>query len=114
MLPSAASIAVRTPYASCRSLLPLTYPNGDVVPEALLELIEAELCEVFGGVANDARGSARGLSKKGHQLRMDSMVVLEVMTQELDKDWWKEFRHRTQTLFRQNELDMRAIAMERL
>ncbi|ERR1700712_2738555 len=94
--------------------LPLTYPNGDLVPEAIFELIEAELTETFGGATEYSRGSARGLWKKGHQLETDSLVVFEVMTKELDKDWWKGFRHRTQTLFRQEELLVRATTIEHL
>jgi len=94
--------------------LPLTYPSRDLVPAAIFELIEAELSERFGGVTEYARGSARGLWKTGHQLEADSLVVLEVMTKELDKDWWEEFRHRTQTLFRQEELVVRVTSIERL
>jgi len=94
--------------------LPLTYPNGDLVPEAIFELIEAELTEAFGGVTEYARGSARGLWKEGSQLERDSLVVVEVMTKELDKDWWKEFRHRAQALFRQEELLVRATSIQRL
>ena len=41
--------------------LPLTYPNGDPVPESIFELIEGELTETFGGVTEYARGSTRGL-----------------------------------------------------
>jgi|SRR4051812_37962424 len=94
--------------------LPLTYRSGDLVPEAIFELIEAELTETFGGVTEYARGSARGLWENDHHLEKDSLVVLEVMTKKLDKDWWKEFRHRTQSLFRQEELLVRTTIIERL
>jgi len=94
--------------------LPLTYPSGDLVPEPIFELIEAELTETFGGVTEYARGSTHGLWENGHHLEKDSLVVLEVMTKDLDKDWWKEFRHRTQTLFRQEQLLVRATIVERL
>lgn len=94
--------------------LPLTYPNGDRVPEAIFELVEAELTETFGGVTEYARGSARGLWKKNQRTQADSLVVLEIMTKHLDKDWWKEFRHRTQSLFHQDELLVRAAASDRL
>ena len=56
--------------------LPLTYPNGDAVPEAIFQLIESELTEMFGGVTEYARGSARGLWKTDHQLEADALVVL--------------------------------------
>jgi len=94
--------------------LPLTYPNGDPVPESIFELIEGELTETFGGVTEYARGSTRGLWNKDGHLEVDSLVVLEVMTKDLEKDWWKEFRHRTQALLRQEELLVRTATSERL
>ena len=36
------------------------------------------------------------------------------MTKDLDKDWWKDFRHRTQALLHQEELLVRATVSERL
>jgi len=42
------------------------------------------------------------------------LVVIEVMTKELDKGWWKEFRHRTQALFHQEELVLRSTEFERI
>ena len=94
--------------------LPLTYPNGDPVPESIVELIEGELTETFGGVTEYARGSTKGLWNKDGHLEVDSLVVLEVMTKDLEKDWWKEFRHRTQALLRQEELLVRTATSERL
>lgn len=94
--------------------LPLTYPNGDAVPEAIFQLIESELTEVLGGVTEYARRSARGLWKTDHSLEADALVVFEVMTKDLDKDWWRDFRHRTQALLHQEKLLVRATVSERL
>ena len=94
--------------------LPLSYPNGDPIPEAISELIETELTETFGGVTEYARGSVRGLWRKNDELSVDTLVVLEILSRDLDKDWWKEFRHRTQALLRQEELLIRSAIVERL
>ena len=94
--------------------LPLTYPNGDPVPESIFELIEGELTETFGGVTEYVRGSTRGFWRKDGHPKADSLVVLEVMTKDLEKDWWKEFRHRTKALLRQEELLVRTAPCERL
>ena len=95
-------------------LLPVTYPNGDPIPKAIFELIEGELTETFGSVTTYARGSTRDLWNDDHRLKADSLVVLEMTVKVLDKDWWKAFRHRTQALFRQEELLIRATITERL
>jgi len=50
--------------------LPVQYPGGDPVPEAIFELVQAELTEVFGGVTKYARGSARGFGRRAETLKL--------------------------------------------
>ena len=94
--------------------LPLTFPDGTGVPESLMAIVQAELTERFGGVTVYARAPADGVWKGSGGVERDALVVLEIMTDELDKDWWSGFRHRGEALFRQEELVIRATRIDRL
>ena len=94
--------------------LPLTFPDGKAVPESLVKLVQAELTERFGGVTLYARAPADGVWKGGGGVERDVLVVLEIMTDKLDKDWWGGFRRRGEALFRQQELVVRATRIDRL
>jgi hypothetical protein len=44
----------------------------------------------------------------------DSIVIFEVMADELDRQWWKAFRAMLERLFDQEEILIRASAVDRL
>ena len=44
----------------------------------------------------------------------DDIVVYEVMVGALDRDWWSDYRLQLEKRFHQDELLVRALAMERL
>lgn len=94
--------------------LPTGYPNGDLIPQSIFDLIEGELREKFDGVVVYARKSARTLSRSHARQMEESLLVIEIVTDDLDKEWWKEFRHRTQALFHHDDLLIRATITERL
>jgi hypothetical protein len=94
--------------------LPLTFPDGQAVPEPLFALVKAELTDEFGGATLYTRAPVEGVWKSGSGVAKDVLIVLEVMTKELDKDWWKDFRHRSEALFHQDELLVRATRIERI
>ena len=45
---------------------------------------------------------------------MDEVIVVEVMTDELDREWWGEYRRTLEDRFEQQEIVARASAVERL
>lgn len=94
--------------------LPLQYPTGEAVPVSVFDLIKQELTEEFGGVTVYARSPAEGLWSSGGQVQRDSIVVCEVMTPKLDKDWWSAFRGRLEALLRQKEILVRTSRVQRL
>lgn len=51
--------------------LPTGYPNGDLIPQSIFDLIEGELREKFDGVVVYARKSARTLSRS-HARQMEN------------------------------------------
>ena len=76
--------------------------------------LSRELAERFGGVTAFNRAPAKGLfAQDGEQVR-DDIVVIEVMTDGLDRTWWAALRTRLESEFRQREILMRASLVERL
>jgi hypothetical protein len=96
-------------------LLPLYDPEGERFPQAAYAAVKDELTERFGGLTAYARAPAEGLweSHSGRTQR-DDIVVYEVMTEELDRAWWKEYRQELEQRFQQRELVVRAHEISRL
>jgi hypothetical protein len=96
-------------------LLPLYDDAGAVFDAGLFTAVRRELTERFGGVTTYARAPARG-SWKGEDGRVerDDIVVYEVMVDALDVPWWGECRERLRRRFRQDELIVRALPVQRL
>ena len=96
-------------------LLPLYDPQGARFPPAPYTRVKDELTERFGGLTAYARAPAEGLweSDTGHTQR-DEIVVYEVMAEELEREWWKEYRQELEKRFRQRELVVRAQEISRL
>jgi hypothetical protein len=73
-------------------------------------LLRSELTERFGGVTAHTRAPARGLWKgdSGSTSR-DDIVIFEVMTEGLDREWWTRFRRQLESRFRQESVIVRAL-----
>jgi hypothetical protein len=92
-------------------LLPLkATPPG----RALYGSLRKSLTERFGGVTAFTRAPAEGLWDSGAGIEKDDIVVLEVMTEELDRDWWRDFRRKLEQNLREKELVIRCHAIEKL
>ena len=72
--------------------------------------LRSELADRFGGVTAYTRAPARGVWKddSGETTR-DDIVIFEVMTDTLDRDWWTGFRKNLERRFRQDSLIVRAL-----
>jgi hypothetical protein len=96
-------------------LLPLADNDGRAFPRSAYDRVRYELAERFGGVTAYLRAPAEGLWKEGEgQVSRDDVVIYEVMTSALDRDWWRCYRKSLEERFRQEELVVRASAIERL
>ena len=73
-----------------------------------------ELTEKFGGVTAFTRSPAEGRWKTQGGTEHDDIVVMEVMAETLDRDWWKTLRIRIRLLrqFHQEELVIRSQTIE--
>jgi hypothetical protein len=86
-------------------LLPLHNNEKEPFPARHFDTVREELTDRFGGVTAFVRTPAVGLWKDSNEdVSRDDMVMFEVMSAELDKDWWISYRLRLQQKFRQEKL----------
>lgn len=96
-------------------LLPLYDNEKRPFPRALLDEVRAELAERFGGVTAHLRAPAAGAWKDDDgEIARDDVVIVEVMTDALDRAWWAAYRRTLESRFRQDELVVRAVPIEPL
>jgi hypothetical protein len=96
-------------------LLPLRDNHGEVLPEEKFTWLRQILTDEFGGLTAFTRSPADGFWKANDKaVRKDDIVVFEVMTEQLRPSWWAELRRKLEDSFRQEEIVIRAHAIERL
>jgi hypothetical protein len=96
-------------------LLPTADNHGERIPKEAFDRVRRELTERFGGVTAFMRSPAMGLwEDEGGVVRRDDLVTFEVMTETLDRDWWRSYREQLARRFRQQEIVMRASSFEPL
>ena len=95
--------------------LPVKRNDGSDQPRELFGKVRGELVQRFGGLTAFTRSPAEGLWERGEgEVDRDSIVIFEVMADELDRDWWSAYRAELERLFRQDEIVIRAAEVERL
>lgn len=95
--------------------LPLYDTSGQRVHRALFEGVRAELTGHFGGVTAFSRAPATGLWEDDDgDVQRDDVVLVEVMVDHVDHAWWRHYRESLEQRFRQDEVLVRATAVERL
>jgi hypothetical protein len=95
--------------------LPLADDTGVRFPKAAFDAVRDELAERHGGVTAFVHSPAVGLwEDEEGRVERDDVVLFEVMVDTLDRAAWsalaKDLAHR----FRQDEVMLRAIPIERL
>jgi hypothetical protein len=96
-------------------LLPLHDNNGRQFSAADYSEVRNELTDHFGGVTAFVRSPAVGLWKESpDQVNHDEVIMFEVLTERLDKDWWAGYRKQLQLRFRQDEVMIWAAEITRL
>lgn len=96
-------------------LLPL-YDNGGT-PFTQRDYIQVrdELTERFGGITSFLRSPAEGLWRETPSLTVrDDIVIYEVMSETLDREWWHGYRAELTRRFRQEMLIVRVSLMRLL
>ena len=96
-------------------LLPLRDNEGEAFPREWLDRVRASLTERFGGATAHLQAPAEGLWKDPEGgIDRDRVVIIEVMAERLDRDWWRRYRSELEARFRQEEVVIRATETERL
>jgi hypothetical protein len=84
-------------------------------PKVEFDRVRRELTAQFGGVTAFMRSPATGLwADETGDVRRDELVSFEVMTETLDRDWWRNYREQLEQRFDQEEILMRVSTCERL
>ena len=90
-------------------LLPLYDNGGEAYPKAMFDRIRSELTDAFGGVTAFLRSPAVGLwEDESGEVQRDDVVLFEVMADDLDRNWWQDYRHDLQERFCQQSIMVRA------
>ena len=95
-------------------LLPLTDNEGRRFDPKLYAAVREELVETYGGLTAFSRSPAEGVWEADGGRSRDDIVVFEVMSDYLDRAWWRRLRERLERDFRQEEIVVRAREVERL
>lgn len=93
-----------------------TYDNdGQRFTSEAFHAVRNELAEKFGGVTAFLRSPATGLwADENGELRRDELAIFEVMTDQVDRAWWQNYRHDLEQRFRQEEILVRVTGCEQL
>lgn len=91
--------------------LPTGRGDGRAIPPARIEAIVAELADRFGGATAFLRAPAKGLWKPASgKVSEDRIVIVQIMVEEIDEAWWRDYRARLEREFQQEEILVRATA----
>jgi hypothetical protein len=93
--------------------IPATSQAGIDVAD-LIDAIQREMTERFGGATAYVNSPAEGLWSNGAKQEEDKIIVIEVMVDDLDRTWWHEYRRTLEKLLKQEELLVRALPVETL
>jgi hypothetical protein len=95
--------------------LPVYDNDGRRFPPSSYAQVRRELVERFGGLTAYNRAPAEGLwQDDGGPTTRDEIVVYEVMTERLDREWWAQFRAALAQRLDQEDLVVRALVIDRL
>ncbi len=95
-------------------LLPLRDNDGHHFGAELYGRVREELVRRFGGLTAFTRNPAEGLWEQEGERSHDDIIIFEVMTDTLDRGWWREYRAELEKLFEQDVVVVRAQDVEQL
>ena len=91
-------------------LLPLSDNNNKPFDAKLFLDIQHTLTEIFGGLTAFKQSPAEGLWKEKQDGKTihDDIIIFEVLTENLDKSWWQDYKKKIEKTFKQDEIIIRA------
>ena len=72
-----------------------------------------ELVELYDGVTAYVRAPAKGawIAPDGQE-EQDDVIMVEVLVEALDRDWWRQYRAQLATRFGQEQIHIRFLPAE--
>lgn len=96
-------------------LLPTHSRDGSLAAPEQFARVRVERTERFGGVTADSRSPATGLWKKDDDaIERDQVIMIEVVVEVFDRDWWVTYRELLETRFGQEAVHARVLGMEQI
>lgn len=95
-------------------MLPLYDNEGEAFSQKVYDCVRDELMKKFGGVTAFRSSPAEGIWKEGGRVSRDAIIIFEVMTGELEREWWTTYRAELEGRFRQEKMIVRATRVEQL
>lgn len=99
---------------SIEIFLPLYDNEGRAFGAEEFNRVRDELTARFGGVTAFRRAPAEGVWAEGGEVSHDEIVIFEVMSDALEREWWASYRAELERRFRQEKMIVRATAFEQL
>ena len=93
-------------------LLPITDNAGRRFDREIFDHVRRELTDRFGGVTAYLQAPASGLWRSEGETVHDQLVLFEVLAKEFDRSWWGRYRTELEHRFQQDEILIRAMAVE--
>ena len=96
-------------------ILPLYGAGGEPFGRAAFAAVRRELTDTFGGTTAYMRAPAEGTweDPDGH-VHHDDVIVVEVMTETLDRPWWRQYASELTRRFEQEAVVVRALPYDAL
>lgn len=92
--------------------LPVNRNDGNAQPATRFQQTRNELVERFGGLTIYQRSPAKGIWDNLGTGSVDDMLVVEVMVDQPEYDWWKRYRLQLQLRFEQKAVLIRSLPIE--
>jgi hypothetical protein len=94
-------------------LLPTRDSQGGPVEPAAYWRTREELVQRFRGITAYSQSPAQGIwVAPGGERAHDDVIMVEVLAEEFDRDWWRAFGERLASRFDQETIHIRAIRAE--
>ena len=95
--------------------LPLYDNNKRAFDRSLYDDVRTGLKEKFGGVTFYRNAPVEGVWKdETGKTNYDELMIAEVLTSDLDKEWWQQFKQGLEQVFKQEEILIRSIGFKKL
>jgi hypothetical protein len=98
----------------CRFLLPKETSKGHPISRDWFDRFLKESTDKFGGATSFLRAPGQGLWRSSGGTEKDSITVVEVMVENVDRGYWRSLRDRLEPELSQDEIVIRAQEITQL